>query len=83
MEWSDAERAAKLRLYQEHCEEMARVFEYYVFSGELSRLPTAAEMAKVRPILLQKIMNGEWGDSDQELVAILCAVAPVTSTMLP
>jgi hypothetical protein len=37
-------------------------------------------MEKVKPILKKKILDGQWGDSEGELVEILCAVTNIKHT---
>lgn len=70
-----------MQLYREHCAGMKEGFAYLVDTGEISRMPTREEMERVKPILLKKIVEGDWSDTTQELVEILCSVSSITSNM--
>jgi len=69
------------QLFRERCKGMAEDFQYLVDTEELSRMPTEAEMAKVIPILRERIESGKWGDTTQELAHILCSVTSITTTL--
>jgi hypothetical protein len=66
------EQAVALETFLRASRALAQLFEQMLFVGDIAREPRRAEMHAIYSQLFQRILAGEWSDTEDDLKALRC-----------